>query len=103
MREFRWGAVSEPEWGDFKLMLTLAKQGSIAGAARALSVDGSTVSRRLAALEKAVGATLILRGGREFSLTPEGRSAVADAEAIDITVLTARSAIRTAKRDVRGL
>lgn len=55
------------------------------------------------ALEKAVGATLILRGGREFLLTPEGKSAVAAAEAIEAAVSSARSAIRAAKQGVEGL
>ena len=39
------------EWSDFKILLALARAGSLAGAARDLQVDGSTVSRRLAALE----------------------------------------------------
>ena len=48
----------EPEWSDFKVLLALASAGSVAGAARELQVDNSTVSRRLAALEEAVGAKL---------------------------------------------
>ena len=59
--------MTEPEWGDFKVLVALAHGGSIAGAARCLNVDHSTVSRRLAALEEAAGATLIVRGGREFA------------------------------------
>jgi DNA-binding transcriptional LysR family regulator len=95
--------VGEPDWSDFKVVLALAKEGSVAGAARALGVDGSTVSRRLAVLEKAVGATLILRGGRKFVLTPEGKSAIAAAEAIETAVSSAKSAIRTAKLGVEGV
>jgi DNA-binding transcriptional LysR family regulator len=95
--------VSEPDWSDFKVVLALAKEGSVAGAARALGVDGSTVSRRLAVLEQAVGATLILRGGRKFSLTAEGKSAIAAAEVIEAAVSSAKSAIRTAKQGVEGV
>lgn len=95
--------MNEPEWGDFKIVLALAKEGSVAGAARALGVDGSTISRRLAVLEKAVGATLLLRGGRKFSLTTEGKSAVAAAQAIETAVSSAKSAIRTAKKGVEGV
>jgi DNA-binding transcriptional LysR family regulator len=43
--------VSEPDWNDFKVVLALAAGRSLAGAARVLGVDGSTISRRLAALE----------------------------------------------------
>ena len=95
--------MGEPDWSDFKVVLALANEGSVAGAARVLGVDGSTVSRRLAALEKAVGATLILRGGRKFSLTAEGKSAIAAAQAIETVVASAKSAIRTAKQDVEGV
>jgi DNA-binding transcriptional LysR family regulator len=101
--QFRKIDVSEPDWSDFKVLLALAKEGSVSGAARSLGVDGSTVSRRLAALEKAVGATLILRGGRKFALTPEGKSAIAAAEAIATAVSSAKSAIRTAKQGVEGV
>jgi DNA-binding transcriptional LysR family regulator len=42
----------DPDWNDFKIILALGQAGSVAAAGRALSVDGSTVSRRLAALEE---------------------------------------------------
>ena len=58
--------MTDPEWSDFKVVLALGRSGSVAGAARILGVDASTVSRRLAAAETAMGAVLIVRGGREF-------------------------------------
>ena len=72
-----------PEWSDFKVLLALARAGSVAGAARELQVDNSTISRRLAALEEALGAKLLIRGGREFSWTAEGRSADRRGEAME--------------------
>ncbi|MEQ1591984.1 MAG: LysR family transcriptional regulator [Thiobacillaceae bacterium] len=92
----------EPDWNDFKIILALARAGSVAGAARMLAIDHSTVSRRLAALEDALGATLVLRGGREFSLTDEGRAALVAAEAQETTVAEALRTIRAAKLDVSG-
>jgi DNA-binding transcriptional LysR family regulator len=41
------------EWSDLKVLLALARAGSVVGAARDLQVDHSTISRRLAALEDA--------------------------------------------------
>ena len=64
--------AAEPEWSDFRVLVALARAGSVAGAARELHVDHSTVSRRLAALEAAVGTMLVIRGGREFNLTADG-------------------------------
>lgn len=92
----------EPEWSDFRVLLALASAGSVAGAARELHVDNSTVSRRLAALEEAVGAKLIIRGGREFNWTAEGRTLLAAAEAMDAAVTQATHSVRTAKAEVDG-
>lgn len=92
----------EPEWSDFKVLLALAGAGSVAGAARALQVDHSTVSRRLAALEEAVGAQLLIRGGREFCLTAEGRTLAAAAQAMEAAAAQATRAVRAAKAEVQG-
>jgi DNA-binding transcriptional LysR family regulator len=72
------------------------------GAARELQVDNSTISRRLAALEEAVGAKLLIRGGREFSWTAEGRTLIAAGEAMEASTMLAMRAMRTAKVDVDG-
>lgn len=92
----------EPEWSDFRVLLALASAGSVAGAARELHVDNSTVSRRLAALEEAVGAKLIVRGGREFNWTAEGRTALAAAEAMDAAATQAVRSVRKSKAEVEG-
>jgi DNA-binding transcriptional LysR family regulator len=91
-----------PEWSDFRILLALARAGSIVGAARELKVDNSTVSRRLAALEDAVGARLIIRGGREFSWTAEGRTLLGAAEAMESSTEAALRAVRASKVDVEG-
>lgn len=95
--------MAEPEWGDFKIMLALGRGGSVAGAARLLGVDSSTVSRRLIALEEATGGCLVIRGGREFQLTPEGKQAFATAELVETTIQTTTNNIRAAKNEIAGL
>ena len=92
----------EPDWSDFKVLVALARGGSVAGAARELNIDHSTVSRRLAVLEDAVGARLIVRGGREFAWTAEGRAALAAAEAMEAAVSVATRTVRTAKLEAEG-
>lgn len=94
--------MPEPEWNDFHVMLALAESGSIAGAARVLGIDGSTVSRRLAIMEEVVGAVLILRGGRVFTITPEGQSAVEAARAMQTAAQDALLHIRAAKQAIEG-
>jgi DNA-binding transcriptional LysR family regulator len=91
-----------PEWGDFRILLALARGGSVAGAARELGVDSSTVSRRLAALEDSIGARLLMRGGREFAWTTEGRAALRAAEAMEQAIAEATRTCRSAILDASG-
>ena len=95
-------AVTEPEWSDFKVLVALSRAGSVAGAARLLAVDHSTVSRRLSALEESVGACLVVRGGRELAWTTEGRTLLTAAEAIETLVAEASRTVRSAKLEVEG-
>jgi DNA-binding transcriptional LysR family regulator len=62
-------------WDDLRYLLAVARRGSLAGAARELRVDATTVGRRLDALEKSLGTRLVLRGARTLALT-EGAEAV---------------------------
>ncbi len=49
------------DWNDIKLLLACAEHGGFAGAAVALGIDQTTVSRRVAMLEAAVGRPLFSR------------------------------------------
>jgi DNA-binding transcriptional LysR family regulator len=95
-------ALSDLEWSDMKVILALSRGGSVAAAARLLGVDSSTVSRRLAAAEEALGAVLVLRGGREFRFTAEGAMALRTAEALETAILSTTSAIKSAKQAIEG-
>lgn len=59
---------------DMRVFAELADAGSISGAARALGVPKQTVSRRLAALEDALGVELARRTTRRVTLTDVGRA-----------------------------
>ncbi len=61
------------DWEDLRHFLALADSGSLSGAARALSVDHSTVARRIAALEAALDLRLVERQPRAVTLTADGR------------------------------
>lgn len=95
--------ASDPDWDDLKVLLALSRGGSVAAAARAMGVDQSTVSRRLAALEEAVGCPLLVRGGREFSWTVEGRTMIGSAEAAEAAVQAATRQLRTSRLDAAGV
>jgi DNA-binding transcriptional LysR family regulator len=59
--------------GAMRLFATIADAGSLSGAGRRLGMPLTTVSRKLAALEEALGARLVTRTTRALSLTEPGR------------------------------
>jgi DNA-binding transcriptional LysR family regulator len=71
------------DWNDLRYFLAVRRAGTLAGAARALGVEHSTVSRRLAALEDALGTKLFLRGPDGFSSTPAGDQIAPLAESME--------------------
>ncbi|WP_406437374.1 LysR family transcriptional regulator [Streptomyces sp. NBC_01613] len=71
---------------DLRYLLALSRTGRLVTAADALGVDHTTVSRRIAALEKSVGLRLIERGRDGWTLTEIGRAVSEYARAIDEAV-----------------
>jgi DNA-binding transcriptional LysR family regulator len=70
-------------WDDLKYLLAVADGGGLAPAARALGVDASTVSRRLAALEQDLAVELLVRTPEGMSLTEAGAAAAAVAREVE--------------------
>lgn len=60
-------------WDDLHVLAVLHREGSLAGAARALGVNHATVSRRISALEDSLGHKLVRRLARSTPLTDKGR------------------------------
>lgn len=71
------------EWSDYRYFLAVGRAGSLSAAARGLGVDQSTVGRRLAALEAAVGARLFDRTPEGYVLTAAGESVRGDVERLE--------------------
>src|SRR5437763_3110841 len=74
-------------WDDLRHLLAVHRQGSHKGAARLLRVDPTTVGRRIAALERALGATLLVRTPDGLKSTPAGLRVLTHAERIEAEVL----------------
>ena len=64
-------------WDDLKIFLAVARSASLSQAAAELRVNQSTVSRRLSALETALGVSLVDRSGRARFLTGAGKDLLA--------------------------
>ncbi len=71
------------DWNDLRYALAIARAGTLAGAARRLDVDQTTVARRLAALEAALGASLFARSDGKLRPTAVGELALARAAQVE--------------------
>jgi DNA-binding transcriptional LysR family regulator len=76
------------DWNDLRYFLAIARAGTTAAAARVLGVNQSTVVRRLAALESALGLTLFHKKREGYRLTGEGEALLPEVEAIEARVQT---------------
>ncbi len=88
-------------WNDHHLVLVLARAGTVAGAARALGVNETTISRRLAAAELAAGSTLFRRIERKLEPTAAGRAIVEAGEAMERALAASGTKISSAPATVR--
>lgn len=71
------------DWDDLRFYLAVARRGSIRGAAELLSVNASTVSRRIDAYEKKLGVRLFERLPTGYILTSAGEDMLGSAERIE--------------------
>lgn len=82
------------DWNDLRYLLAVARGGTLAGAAKALGVDDSTVSRRVARLEARIEARLFERAGDgRLRPTPAGAAAVKRAERMELEVEGLRDSV----------
>lgn len=77
------------------MLLAVGRSGRYNAAAEELGLNHTTISRRIAALEEAVGGRVLARGAGGWELTDLGREALAAAEVID-------SAVRSLAVDTAG-
>ena len=70
-------------WDDTRIFLAIHRERSLRGAARMVGLDQATVGRRLAALERALGATLFLRTSSGYVPTSVGEIALRAAEKME--------------------
>jgi len=76
------------DWDDLRFFLAVARKGSIRGAAASLSVNHSTVSRRIDAFEKKIGTRLFERLPSGYFITQAGEEMSQSASKIEAEVNT---------------
>lgn len=75
------------DWDDLRVFLHVARSGRMGEAARALGVDHSTVSRRIARLEEQLDVRLFERAGRRTRITERGADLLKAVEQLESIVL----------------
>lgn len=90
-------------WDDVRLFLALCRNPTVGAAAAALGVDGSTVSRRLVALESALGASLFDRGRDGVATTKAAEDLLPVAEEMELAMQRFTSAVEGLEQEVSGV
>lgn len=81
-------------WNDLRVFLAIHRAGTLAGAAKQLKIDQTTVGRRLAALEEELGVRLFDRTPDGLSITHAGERMVAEAGDLDERFGAIEAAVR---------
>jgi DNA-binding transcriptional LysR family regulator len=86
-----------PEWSDLRVVLAVARSKTLRASALSLRVDQSTVSRRIAALETALGVRLFERLDGIMTATRAGETVIDAAEQVEHQILSMQE--RVANQD----
>lgn len=90
------------DWDDLRVFLEVARKGSLSGAARGLRLDHSTVSRRIAQLEQAIGAGVFERHPLGLRLNEHGERLLQYVQAIEANVMSLGQDVKVAGSATRG-
>lgn len=89
-------------WDDLRIVLSVARARSFAGAARQLGVNESTISRRIVQAEPRLRARLLERSLGKLEPTEAGAKLIRRAEKIELEVQAAQGAISGADERAAG-
>src|SRR4051812_20829636 len=85
-----WATLRTMDWDDLRFLVAVAHAGSMSAAARALGVAQPTVGRRIGALERELGARLLVPTPSGQKLSETGRRTLAHAEEMERSALAAQ-------------
>ncbi|EEB84953.1 LysR family transcriptional regulator [Roseobacter sp. GAI101] len=80
-------------WDDLRLFLAVAREQSLSGAGKLVRLDPATLGRRMARVEKGLGATLFVKSPTGYALTEAGTQLLARAEAAEQTMRMATAGV----------
>ncbi len=90
-------------WDDARLFLAVAREGTLLGAARRLNVNQATLSRRVTALETALGTKLLVRRTSGCELTGDGESLLSSLERVETEFMRGEAALTRESVEAAGV
>ena len=90
------------DWNDLRYFLAVAREGSTLAASRALRTSQTTVARRVAALEGALGVRLFDKRQAGYALTPAGQGLIRHAGEVERAAAGFTDASAALARDTSG-
>jgi DNA-binding transcriptional LysR family regulator len=100
-QEVTMTTTDDLDWDDLRYFLHAVRAKTLAGAARALEVEHTTIGRRLTGLERAIGSALVLRGPEGLTLTPLGERVLPLVEEVERAVQSVQRAVASNQTRVR--
>lgn len=98
----RFAHMKNMNWEDVRLFLLVARTRSLSGAAIQLGASPSTVGRRIALLEHALGVALFIHHASGYRLTEDGAALLEDARRIEDAVVQLQGRAADASETPRG-
>ena len=81
-------------WDDLRIFLSVARHGTLSGAAKTLRIDPATVGRRIERCERQLDAVLFVKSPQGYVLTSAGEQLTKHAEGIEHTMGSAQEELR---------
>jgi DNA-binding transcriptional LysR family regulator len=91
------------DWDNARVFLAIHRTGTLRGAAGQLNIDQATVGRRLAGLERSLGATLFLRTPAGYVPTPAGEAAARSAALMEEAALQLQREMQGSDHRLEGV
>lgn len=94
--------LTQFDWNALQSFLAVARCGRLTIAAQQLGIDHSTLSRRIAGLEKSLQVRLFDRQPSGYTLTPQGETLLESAQDMESTALSILDHVAGASRKIAG-
>lgn len=91
------------DWDDLRYVLAVAREGSLARAAKTLGVDHTTVGRRIEAAERALDVRLFVRTPGGYAQTTDAERLLAEISAVEEAVIALERAAQARKSSIDGV